>query len=63
MAQKLYESDDLLISYDYSQAEINFFEGNTVVSNFYIKYENKTEQRIVMQYVFLSGIWFYKCVR
>lgn len=51
MAQKLYESDDLLISYDYSQAEINFFEGNTVVSNFYIKYENKTDQRIVIPYV------------
>lgn len=51
MSQKLFESDELLISYDYSQAEINFFEGNTVVSNFYIKYENKTDKRMVIPYV------------
>ncbi|MDD7281883.1 hypothetical protein [Floccifex sp.] len=51
MAQKLFENDELTISYDYSQAEINYFEGNTVVSNFYITYENKTDQRIVIPYV------------
>lgn len=51
MAQTLYENDDIKIGYDYSQMDIQFSEGKTILSNFQITYENKTNQRVVVPFV------------
>lgn len=69
MAQTLYEDKDIKIGYDYSQMQINFYESKTVVSNFYISYENKTDQRIAVPFVtpyakltgLLTSDYPYKC--
>ncbi len=56
MAQTLYENDDIKIGYDYSQMNIEFYESKTVLSNFQITYENKTNQRIVVPYITPYGV-------
>ncbi|MCF0107073.1 MAG: hypothetical protein HUJ53_09945 [Holdemanella sp.] len=51
MKQTLFEDSTISIGFDYSQANVSFEFGNTVLSNFGIVYENKTDETIVVPYI------------